>query len=97
MNHRNRVRTWLRFAAWAAALAATLLVASGAEFWHTDAPGSEATCLICHAAHMPALRAAPARTVVKLTALTWFVPLGVRFDHSAPSSVIPSPRAPPAA
>ena len=46
---------WLHAAVLVAACAAILLVASGISFWHTDAPGSEATCPICHVAHMPVL------------------------------------------
>ena len=42
-------------AALAAALAAIIPIAIGAGFWHTDAPGSDATCPICHVAHMPVL------------------------------------------
>ena len=50
----SRYHRWLQLAALTAALAAVVLLASGISFWHTDAPGSDATCPICHVAHVSA-------------------------------------------
>lgn len=96
----NRPHTllgWLRLAALASALAAILFMATGVEYWHSHAPGSdEATCPICHVAHMPILRGVPTRALAAPTAVAWVVPSETQVSHSAPSSFIPPPRAPPA-
>ena len=86
---------WLRFAALTAAMAAVLFLASGATLWHVDAPGSSATCPICHLAHMPALRGTPAGGVFAPAPVAWIAPLQVRISRAAPISLDSPPRAPP--
>jgi hypothetical protein len=80
----------------AAALAAMLFVASGASLWHVDAPGSEATCPICHLAHMPVLRGLPASTLAEPVLVAWIVPAETQAGHPALVSPDSPPRAPPA-
>jgi hypothetical protein len=79
-----------------AALMAVLPVAIGASFWHTDAPGTEATCPICHLAHMPVLPGAATSVLVSPTAVEWVVPAGTQIAHAAPAALDSPPRAPPA-
>jgi len=93
--HRRFLR-WLRVAVLAAACAAILLVASGISFWHTDAPGSEATCPICHVAHMPVLPGTPTSVLSTSKVVAWVVPAEVGVSHSAPTGLDSPPRAPPA-
>jgi uncharacterized membrane protein len=92
--HRKSFR-WLRVAALAAAFAAILLVASGIWLWHTDAPGSEATCLICHVAHMPVLLATLTALLSVLNPVAPVAPAIVPLPHSAPAALSAPPRAPP--
>jgi hypothetical protein len=87
---------WLRFAALTAALAAILPVAIGASFWHTDASGSEATCQICHVAHMPVLPGMAASVQAAPKVVAWVVLAEVQASHSTPAGLDSPPRAPPA-
>jgi hypothetical protein len=96
MKNSNRRFHWLRLAALTAALTAVLFIASGASLWHSDAPGSEATCPICHVAHMPALQAAPVGVFAALALVGWLVPTEARSGHAESFSLIPPARAPPA-
>jgi heme A synthase len=92
---RSKSLNWFRVAAFAAAFAAILLVASGAWLWHTDAPGSEATCSICHVAHMPILLGTPTSSLSSLNAVASVAPAVVQFSHIAPAGLSAPPRAPP--
>jgi hypothetical protein len=86
-----------RFQVWLLAMLALFPLAIGAGFWHTDAPGSsEATCPICHVAHMPALASPFAALPVGLAGIEKVVRAEARIGHAAPSSLLPPPRAPPA-
>src|SRR5579863_1708607 len=87
---------WLHAAVLVAACAAILLVASGISFWHTDAPGSEATCPICHVAHMPVLPGTATSVQSAPKVVAWVVPAEARISHSAPAGLDSPPRAPPA-
>ena len=78
------------------ALVAMLFVASGVSLWHVDAPGSEATCPICHLAHMPVLRGLPTSTLAEPVLVAWIVPSETQAGHPAPVSPDSPPRAPPA-
>jgi hypothetical protein len=97
MGRRRSSLRWLRMAAFTAACAAILIVASGVSFWHTDVPGSDdATCPICHVAHMPVLPGTTASLPIKLTVVARFIPAEAREGHPAPPSLDSPPRAPPA-
>jgi hypothetical protein len=87
---------WLRLLALTAAMAAVIVVASGISYWHDDASGSDATCPICHVAHISALPSAPADIPTALTAIAWVVTPETCVGYARPLSAIPPPRAPPA-
>jgi hypothetical protein len=79
-----------------AAMLAVLPLAIGAGYWHTDAPGSsEATCQICHVAHMPALAVALAVLPTGLSKFSWLVLAETHVGHASPSSLLPPSRASP--
>jgi hypothetical protein len=92
---RRKSLPWFRVAVLAAACVAILLVASGIWLLHTDAPGSEATCPICHVAHMPVLLGTHTNvpSVRSVVASVTFVE--VQLLHSAPVELAAPPRAPP--
>jgi hypothetical protein len=92
----RRSLPWLQATMLIAACAAILLVASGISFWHTDAPGSEATCPICHAAHMPVLPGTATSALSAPNVVAWVVPAEALVSHSAPAGLDSPPRAPPA-
>jgi len=97
--HGNRsigLPRWLRLAMLGAALVAVVLVASGVLLWHSDAPGSLATCPICHVAHMSVLRAASGPIVAARIALAWVFPTNPLVGYSAAAERSSPPRAPPA-
>ena len=79
-----------------AALVAILSVAVGAAFWHTDAPGSEATCQICHVAHMPVLPGTATTFQAAPKVVVWVVPAETQGSHPIPPGLDTPPRAPPA-
>jgi len=90
----NKSWKWPRLLVLTAALAALLIVATGATLWHQDAPGT--VCPICYAAHLPALRSVPARTPVASYTIAWVVPVDLLLDHATPETLSSAPRAPPA-
>lgn len=93
---RGRTRSqWLHLAVLTAAVLALLFVASGAALWHLDAPGSAATCPICHAVNMPALHAVRAGTLASPATSTWLEIPETRVMHSPPTALNAPPRAPP--
>jgi hypothetical protein len=96
MNRSRNSLQWFYRAALAAALVAILPLAIGASFWHTDAPGSEATCPICHVAHMPVLPGIAARVEAAPKVVAWVEPAQEQISHSAPPGLDSPPRAPPA-
>jgi len=79
-----------------AALAALLPGAIGASFWHIDTPGSEATCPICHVAHMPVLPGTATSVQAASVVVAWIVPVHTHVAHAAPAGLDSPPRAPPA-
>jgi hypothetical protein len=79
----------------AAAFLAVLFVASGAALWHVDAPGSEATCTICHLAHMPVLPGMSSVAPAASALVVWLVPAEEKVAHTAPAGLDSPPRAPP--
>lgn len=96
MAQAHRDLHWLHLVALTAALLAALPLAIGASFWHIDNPGTEATCQICHVAHMLVLPGALAMVQAKLNVLAWIVPTEANASHSAPAGLDFPPRAPPA-
>ena len=86
---------WLHLAVLTTALLALLFVASGAALWHLDAPGSAATCPICHAVNMPALHAVRAGVLVSPTTSAWLETPETRLTHARPATLNAPPRAPP--
>jgi hypothetical protein len=96
-NYRHRRSlSWFRVALLAAACAAILLVASGISLWHTDAPGSEATCPICHVAHMPVLPGTATSFLSTPGVVAWVALAEAQISHSTPARPDSPPRAPPA-
>jgi hypothetical protein len=93
--HRRSLR-WLHVAVFIAACAAILLVASGISFWHTDAPGSEATCPICHVAHMPVLPGTATSVLSTPGVVAWVALAEGQISHLTPARPDSPPRAPPA-
>jgi hypothetical protein len=92
----SAARRWTRLALLTAAILAILLLATGANVWHIDAPGSAATCPICHLAHLSPLLHAPAALVSAPVLLAHIRPVQWRLQNESPSALIPPPRAPPA-
>src|SRR5579859_6606210 len=93
---RHRSLPWLHATLFIAACAAILLVASGISFWHTDAPGSEATCSLCHVAHMPVLPRTASRFQATREVVGRIAPAEAQVSYSAPIGLDSPPRAPPA-
>ena len=96
MKKRGREPSWLRLAVLTVAIAAVLLVASGASLWHNDAPGSEATCPICHLAHMPVLSGMPAVSLTTPALVACVLPGEALVLHGAQVALEFPARAPPA-
>jgi hypothetical protein len=86
----------LVLATFAVALMALLPLAIGASFWHTDTPGSEASCPICHVAHMPILPGIAPSVEAAPKVVARFVPADAQASHSAIAGLDSPPRAPPA-
>jgi hypothetical protein len=91
----HRIR-WLHLAVLSAALAAILLLATGASLWHLDTPGSEATCAICHVAHLTPLLGAAMGTLAAPLFIAWNLPTETQISHATPATLNAPPRAPPA-
>ena len=96
MRNSNRQFHWLRLVALTAAFAAVFFVASGVTLLHLDARGSDATCPICHVAHMPALQASLAGVLPVLALIAWLAPTEALPGHTESFSLLPPARAPPA-
>jgi hypothetical protein len=91
----QQARNWVHFACLGATILAVLLVAIGAGFWHQDAPGSEATCAICHLAHLtPAVTSFSAGLSAPLV-LAWHLPAEIYITQASPTALSAPPRAPP--
>ena len=93
---RHKSLPWFRLVALAAACLATLLVASGIWLLHTDAPGSESTCPICHVAHMPVLPGMATSIVTAHKVIAWVAPPKPQEPPSVFAGLDSPPRAPPA-
>src|SRR5947209_2118718 len=88
-------RDWVHLACFTAAAFAVLLLAVGAAFWHQDEPGSEATCAICHVAHLAPLPGAPVGTLPAPLFIAWHQPAEAQLEPPAPLTLNAPPRAPP--
>ena len=95
MTKRTDKIAWLHLAAVTAAVVAVMLIATGASLWHIDAPGSAATCPICHFAHISALPGLPAETVSVHVTVADLPPAAPLLSALAPVLATASPRAPP--
>ncbi len=96
VNKRRGLFRWAPVAILGLAVAAILFLASGAAFLHYDAPGSVATCPICHFAHMPVLLGAHATIIVARSTIAWIVATNPRLGHAPADKLHSPPRAPPA-
>ncbi|PYU34700.1 MAG: hypothetical protein DMG31_05555 [Acidobacteria bacterium] len=83
-------------ACFTAAAFAVLLLAVGAAFWHQDEPGSEATCAICHVAHLTPLPGSPVGALPAPLFVAWHQPAEAQLQQLSPSTLNAPPRAPPA-
>ena|ERR1700758_142977 len=92
----RHARDWVRFACLGAATLAVLLLAIGAALWHQDAPGSEATCSICHLAHLAPVLGSLIDGLSAPLVIAWHLPAETRVTHAAPATLSAPPRAPPA-
>jgi hypothetical protein len=95
MRRHTQPRKWLLVFGLAGAFFAVLPLAIGAGFLHSDAPGSEATCSICHVMHIPALPFAWTQMPVGVTTIEWLIPPAVPIVHDPSTTLNSSPRAPP--
>ena len=86
---------WLHLATVTAAVVAVMLIATGASLWHIDAPGSAATCPICHFAHISVLPGLPAESVSVHVTVADLPPAAPLLSALAPVLATASPRAPP--
>lgn len=93
---RTQRARWLSALALSAAILAILPFALGVSFWHTDAPGTDATCPICHVAHVSALPETLADIAVAFVAVGTTAPAETKSGHGQPFSLIPPLRGPPA-
>jgi len=83
----TRSLRWFRVAVLGTAFAAILLVASGISLWHSDAPGSEATCPICHVAHMPVLPGTASGVLSAPKIVARVQQAAAQVSHSAPAGL----------
>src|SRR5579862_2917409 len=67
-------RAWVQFVCFGAAALALLPLAIGAAYWHQDAPGSEATCAICHVAHLTPLPGSGVALISAPLLIGWYEP-----------------------
>jgi hypothetical protein len=93
---RPPARGWVALACLSAAAFALLLLALGVAYWHQDTPGSEATCAICHVAHLTPL---PGSVVAPISApllVGWYESAEAQLEQASPPLTDAPPRAPPA-
>jgi hypothetical protein len=90
------VRDWVNFACLSAAAFALLLLALGVAYWHQDAPGSEATCAICHVAHLAPLPGYGVASISVPLLIAWYEPDETEAEQPSPPLTNAPPRAPPA-
>lgn len=89
-------RGWVRLVCFGAAALALLPLAIGAGYWHQDAPGSEATCAICHVAHLTPLPGSGVTLISAPLLIEWCEPAEAQPEQPSPALTNASPRAPPA-
>jgi peptidoglycan/LPS O-acetylase OafA/YrhL len=91
-----QARHWVYFACLGAAAFALLFLAVGVAYWHQDAPGSEATCAICHVAHLTPLPGSVVAAVSVPLLIARYELAETQREQPSPSLTNASPRAPPA-
>jgi hypothetical protein len=92
----RQARRWVNFACLIAAAFALLLLALGVAYWHQDAPGSEATCAICHVAHLTPLPGSVVASISVPLLVAWCEPAEAQLEQPSPPLTDAPPRAPPA-
>jgi hypothetical protein len=94
---RTQKLNWFRTACLSAAFLAVLVFAFGDGLWHHhDSSESEATCPICHLAHLTPQVAPPSLNLSTPIVSSWKSPLEPQAMHASPVAVSAPPRAPPA-
>jgi hypothetical protein len=91
----RQARNWAHSACFSAAIVAVLLLVIGTSLWHKDAPGSEATCAICHVAHLTPLLGPVVGALSAPLFIAWHQPVEAQIDRASPPTVNAPPRAPP--
>jgi hypothetical protein len=94
MTRGSRTR-WFHLVALAAAVVSIVFVATGASLWHQDRPGSEATCSICHLAHLAPPLCIATGALTGPVLIDWKPPDETQVIHASPDVLEASPRAPP--
>jgi|SRR5579872_632294 len=92
----RKARHWVDFACLIAAAFALLLLALGVAYWHQDAPGSEATCAICHVAHLAPLPGSGVASISVPLLIAWYEAAEAQLEQPSPPLTNAPPRAPPA-
>lgn len=77
------------------AVLAVLLLTIGPGIWHNDTPGSEASCPICHVAHITALPGLPITSLAVSLAVIWLTLGEELLTPVSADTCDSSPRAPP--
>lgn len=91
-----QARSWVYFACLSGAAFGLLVLALGVAYWHQDAPGSEATCAICHVAHLTPLPGSVVASISVPLLTAWYERAETQREQRSPSLTNASPRAPPA-
>lgn len=92
----HAARDWVHLACVSAAGFALLLLALGVAYWHQDTPGSEATCAICHVAHLTPLPGAVVASISTPLLIAWYEAAESQPEQRSAVLTSASPRAPPA-
>lgn len=92
----RQARDWVYFTCLCAAAFALLFLAAGVAYWHQDAPGSEATCAICHVAHLAPLPGYGVASISVPLVVAWCEPVETEAEQPSPPLTDAPPRAPPA-
>jgi len=91
-----QARSWVYFAFLSGAAFALLVLALGVAYWHQDAPGSEATCAICHVAHLTPLPGSVVASISVPLLMARHELAETQREQPSPPLTNAPPRAPPA-